>query len=747
MAPVTNDAIIAVLQEAPGPLEMRELSKALSLLPEDRYGLKAQLRKMVEEGVLFIDDKRRVRLATHMPEVCMAEVISYDDDGYGALKILSQDIDEALLARAEISLMPERKRGRIPQIGARILARMVQYGPDQYEARVLRILPERKDRFFGRIVRFRGGLGIEGAEKGARRITELARGGEVKAKLDDLVEAEMNDAKGKISKTASIVSNFGPANSAAAFIQMAIAEFDIPHHFSDEILAATAKATVPELGARVDLRDTPLVTIDGADAKDYDDAVFAEPHGDGWRIIVAIADVSAYVLADSALDQEAVKRGNSVYLPGTVIPMLPEALSNGMCSLVPHEDRASLAVEIILDKTGQKKSHRFMRALIKSHARLTYDAVQSMYEGTADERDIGAPDGAIHHLFGAWHNLFAAREARGTLNLNVPEKRVMLNEAGQPASIEVREQKHAHRLIEEFMILANICAAEELEARGQLCVYRTHDRPDMEKIDGLRELADALEIPFAKGQVVSPHRFNQLLARVKDTPEEQMVNDAVLRCQSRAVYDCENKGHYGLSLTRYAHFTSPIRRYADLLVHRALIQSCALGPETQSVQEFDALSQICASISKTEQVAAKAERRTTDRLVACLYEPQVGRQLEVTITGLTNFGIFASFDDRTAEGFMPFRSLPEDYYELDQGNSRLVGRRRGTVFALGATVTAQIESVEPASGGILLTFLDGGEYDKSVITKRRPARGKRPNAGKGKSGKSRKSGKSGGRRR
>lgn len=733
------DNLLAILAQAPGPMELRTLAKALSLLPGERVLLKQRIRSLVDQGLVFIDDKRRVRLATHMPEVCMAEVIAYDDDGYGELKILSQDIDDAMLARCEISLMPERKRGRIPQIGARILARMVQYGPDQYEARVLRILPTRQDRFFGRIVTFRGGFGIESAEKGARRITELARGGAITVQLDDLVEAEMIDAKGKIAHSANIITNFGPSDSAQAFIQMAIAEFDIPHHFSDEILAATQNAKVPALGERTDLRHLPLVTIDGADAKDFDDAVYAEPDGTGWRIIVAIADVSAYVAADSPLDEEAAKRGNSVYLPGTVVPMLPEALSNGMCSLVPHEDRASLGVEIIIDSDGIKQSHRFIRALIKSHARLTYDAVQSVHEGLADERDISAPDGTIYHLFGAWHTLNKAREKRGTLNLNVPEKRVSLNDAGQPVSIDVRTQNNAHRLIEEFMILANICAAEELEARGQICVYRTHDRPDMEKIEGLQELADALDIPFAKGQVISPHRFNQLLDKVKGTAQEQMVNDAVLRCQSRAVYDYQNKGHYGLSLTRYAHFTSPIRRYADLLVHRALIESCHLGEERQSIQELDQMGQICAQISQTEQTAAKAERRTTDRLIACLYEPQIGRELAVTITGLTNFGIFASFDDRTAEGFMPFRSLPEDFYELADGNSRLVGRRRGTVFALGAELTAKIESVETASGGILLTFLDGGAYDGDVITKRRGQSyraGPKAGKGKGKKGKS-----------
>ena len=718
MAKLSEKAILDVLAEAPAPVELRALAKALQLQPQDRPELKALVGQMVTNGAVFLDDKRQIRLASHMPEVVMAKVISYDDDGYGEIEILSQDVSADLIARSEISLMPERKRGRIPKIGARILAKMIQYGPDQFEARVLRILPEMKDRFFGRIVSYRGGLGIEVAEKGARRIIQLAKGDET-PKLDDLIEAEMLDGKGRIAKAAAMVRNFGSADRADAFIHLAIAEFDIPHVFSEEVLAQTENATVPALGKRVDLRPLPLVTIDGADAKDFDDAVFAEPIEQGWRIIVAIADVSAYVEAGSALDLEAAKRGNSVYLPGTVVPMLPETLSNGMCSLVPHEDRAALAVEIIIDQNGNKTSHKFMRSLIKSHARLIYDDVQAVYEGRMEEHDIHAPSGSLHHLFGAWHDLFQAREKRGTLNLNVPEKRVSLNEAGQPSEVQVRTQQQSHRLIEEFMIMANICAAEELEARGQHCVYRTHDRPDMEKIEGLRELADALDIPFAKGQVISPSRFNQLLEKVKDTPEEQMVNDAVLRCQSRAVYDIENQGHYGLSLTRYAHFTSPIRRYADLLVHRALIEGCQLGDEQQIIKNRDDLSKVCAEISQTEQVAARAERRTTDRLIACLYQPQIGRKLKVTITGLTNFGLFASFDDRTAEGFMPFRSLPEDFYELANGNSRLVGRRHGTVFALGMILNAQIESVEPASGGILLTFLDGGETDNSVIEKRR----------------------------
>ena len=715
-------AILAYLEDQIMAVGVRDIAKAFHLSVEDRPWLKSQLKEMAKDGLIIIDDKRQIRLAGRMPEVVMAEVTGYDNDGYGQLRILSDDVAQELIDQSEIWLFPGRKRGRIPKVGARILARMAQVGPDQFEAHILRVLPDRKTRFFGRIVKFRDYLGIESAEKGARQITPLAKGQTTPPQIDDLVEAELNDKSGRVQKNASIIRNFGTIGSAESFIQMTISEFEIPHHFDDKIIEQTNKAAVPELGQRTDLRNIPLITIDGADAKDFDDAVYACPIDEGWQVIVAIADVAAYVKADSALDQEAQKRGNSVYLPGTVIPMLPEALSNGMCSLVPHEDRASLAVEIIIDNQGCKLRHKFMRALIKSHARLTYDAVQSVFEGQADEVDIGAPTGCLHHLFGAWHGLVESREKRGTLNLNVPEKRVQLNETSQPVGIEVRSQKEAHRLIEEFMILANICAAEELETRGQPCVYRVHDRPDMEKIDGLADLCEAIGLPFAKGQVMSPHRFNQLLDAVKDKPEEQMMNDTILRCQSRAVYDCENKGHYGLSLTRYAHFTSPIRRYADLLVHRALIEGCHLGDEIQPIKDKDELSQICASISQTEQVAAKAERRTTDRLIACIYEPQIGRQIEATITSVANFGLFASFDDGTAEGFMPMRSLPEDYYELEQGNRRLVGRRQGFVLTMGDKLQAQIQSVEPASGGILLTFLDGGSYDKKLVSKHKRRR-------------------------
>ena len=410
MTVISDNKVLQALEDAIEPIGLRDLASHLGLPPADQPDLKSHLRKMAESGQIFIDDKRRIRLAGHMPEVCMAEVTSYDDDGYGQIEILSQDIDKALIDRSEIILVPERRRGRIPQIGARILARMTRVGPDQYEARILRILPQKKDKFFGRIVKFRNGLGIESAEKGARRIIECITDKTAPPQIDDLIEAEMIESRGRISKSASVIRNFGNADTASAFVNLAIAEFDIPHHFSDEIMDFTANPKVPELGTRLDYTDIPLLTIDGADAKDFDDAVYAEPLSDGWRVIIAIADVAAYVPENSALDEEAAKRGNSVYLPGSVVPMLPETLSNGVCSLVPHEDRASLAVEIKLDHKGEKQSHKFVRILMRSHARLTYDSVQSVYDGHADERDIGAPDGCLHHLFGIWHILDEARK-------------------------------------------------------------------------------------------------------------------------------------------------------------------------------------------------------------------------------------------------------------------------------------------------------------------------------------------------
>jgi ribonuclease R len=388
--------------------------------------------------------------------------------------------------------------------------------------------------------------------------------------------------------------------------------------------------------------------------------------------------------------------------------MLPEALSNGLCSLRPHEDRACLAVEIIIDSAGNKQSHRFFQALIRSSARLTYTLVQQVIEGSLDEADCNVKPGTLHHLIGAFRTLYEARNRRGTLNLSLSEARIQFDETGQPVSVTQHYQEEAHQLIEEFMIAANICAAETLEQGGESCVYRIHDQPDQEKINSLRELTDALSLPFAKGQVMTPQRFNELLAKVKNTEAETAVNEAVLRCQSRAVYAPDNLGHYGLGLTRYAHFTSPIRRYADLLIHRNLIKiiSGIKGGKLSASQEK--FSEICADISQTEQTAAKAERRTTARLAAQILSHKKITELEVIITGLTKSGLFVKLDDGASEGFVPRRSLPDDFYEIVAGGMMLLGRHHGWLFRLGDKLMCRLEDITPASGDITFSWISGG---------------------------------------
>ena len=543
-----------------------------------------------------------------------------------------------------------------------------------------------------------------------------------------LAELEISGAVRRRDPQVELKKLIGPAGSPAAQAALAIAEFNLPARFSEAELAEAGGKTPPPLGQRVDWRALPLVTIDGEDARDFDDAVMAEPIEGGWRLRVAIADVSHFVAEGSALDKQARQRGNSVYLPGTVVPMLPEALSNGLCSLVPGEDRACLAAEIEIDNKGQKKAHHFVRVLIRSAARLTYSKVQAVIDGRLAERDLEVPDGSLHHLIGAYRCLLSAREKRGTLNLELPERKAVFDAKNQLQSISFSHQQAANQLIEEFMILANVCAAETLEETRSPAAFRNHPPPDAEKLDDLHELAKALELPLSKGQRISPAIFNRLLASVSGKPEAAIVHEAVLRCQSRAVYDTVNQGHYGLSLARYVHFTSPIRRYADLLVHRALIGCCQLGTENLSGETRADMKKICAQISETEQRAAKAERRVLDRLAARFYTERTGEVFEVRVVGLLKAGLFVQLEGGLVEGFISRRTLPDDRWQVEQGGFVLAGLYSGWQFRLGDRLQAKLLSVSEASGGLELSWRSGGRQEEPARSPRRPRKkgGRKP---------------------
>ncbi|MGH6884006.1 MAG: ribonuclease R, partial [Hypericibacter sp.] len=493
---------------------------------------------------------------------------------------------------------------------------------------------------------------------------------------------------------------------------IAIAEQEIPTRFTEEALTEARNAGPVTLGTRTDLRDMPLVTIDGEDARDFDDAVWATEDDDsknpgGWQVVVAIADVAHYVRPGSALDRAARDRGNSVYFPDRVVPMLPEELSNGWCSLKPNEDRGCLAVRMVFNLQGEKLSHRFYRGLMRSAARLTYNRMQAAIDGRPDELTAPLLEPVIKPLYGAFQALLAERERRGTLELDIPERRVVLDEQGQILKIAPRERLDSHKLIEEFMIAANVAAAETLELKHQPVMYRVHDQPDAAKVDALRESLKGLGLTLAKGQVLRPKMFTELLVKVRGTTYAAMIHDLVLRTQAQANYSPHNLGHFGLALSRYAHFTSPIRRYSDLLVHRALIDAHHFGDDglpKDAEANFESLGQ---HISSTERRAAAAERDAMDRYAAAFLANREGQVFKGRINGVTRFGLFVTLEDTGASGLVPMGSLPDDWYDHDERAHALIGRRWGREYRLGEPVHLRLMQADAATGGLLLHIIEG----------------------------------------
>ena len=477
---------------------------------------------------------------------------------------------------------------------------------------------------------------------------------------------------------------------------------ELPSHVIEE----AEKAIPPSLGDREDLRDVPLLTIDPADAKDHDDAVFAVADDDpsnkgGYIVIVAIADVSWFVKPGSALDKEARTRGNSVYLPDRVIPMLPERLSNNLCSLREHEDRPCLAVELKIAEDGRKLSHRFMRAMMRSAARLSYEEAQERMQGDAK----GVVDDTLRTLNAAFAARWTERSKRAPLDLDLPERRIVFAEDGTVERITLRERKDAHRLIEEFMILANVAAAETLETKTTRQIYRVHDAPDEEKLATTREYLESLGYSLTKGGSVRPVNFNQLLKLAGEQNQKEMVSEIVLRTQQQAVYATENVGHFGLNLARYSHFTSPIRRYADLTIHRALVKACKLGQGGQTKEEEEELDDTAELISDLERRAMAAERESKDRYLASYLEERVGDEFEGRVRGVTRFGLFVSLHETGADGFVPMRSLGFERFRYEEERHAVVGENTGGSYFLGQDVSVRLAEAAPLTGGLRFDML------------------------------------------
>ncbi len=700
----------AFLASRTGRVDKSTIARHFGLNADQRAGLRDLMLGLKTDGTAIPAGRRGIAAVPkpapveqsaplapgRLPEMTVVEVTGSDADG----ETIAKPVGHPPGTRPPIIFMRPEAAGQ-PALGPgeKVLARLRWLGGDKYEGRTFKRIAAASPR---RVLGVFDGRRIQPSDRRHKAEWHVPDEHRMGARPDEIVLAEPLPSAALGPRAAKIVERLGPVGGAGSISLLCVHMHGIPDVFPPDAVAEAERAKAVPLGSREDLRGVPLITIDGEDARDFDDAVFAEPDGAGWRLIVAIADVAHYVQPGSALEQEAWTRGNSVYFPDRVVPMLPEALSNGWCSLKPEEERGCLFVEMRIADDGRKHGHRFGRGLMRSAARLTYDQVQ-------DAEDAGAdlPGGTRPHLYGAFRSLLEARQKRGTLELDLPERKVILDDAGNVADVVPRPRRDSHRLIEEFMVLANVCAAEELERLHQPCVYRIHDRPSDTKLEALRLFLATLDLRLPPSNVLHPRDFSGVLARVVGKPEERVVNEAVLRGQSQAAYAPENIGHFGLALQRYAHFTSPIRRYADLCVHRALVAGLALGSDGLPPEDAARLPDTTEHITATERRAALAERDAIDRYLAAFMATRIGETFDVRISGVTGFGLFVTIQSNGASGLVPLTSLPDDRWLHEDAAHRLIGARTRLVFTLGDAAEAQLVTADSRTGSLQFRLMQG----------------------------------------
>ena len=683
----SREEILEFIRESPKRVGRREIARAFRLGAEHRLQLKKILAELKSDGSL-----RTRRRRGKLPRVTMLRVTGADDDG----DLLARPLDWDEDAPPPLITMAPEKSGR-PALGPgdRVLARLKDTNGNSYEARTIRRISEVPRHVLGLYGRSGPQGRLRPTDRRYRGELTVAAGNSLDARPGDLVRAEILPGRRLGAREARVIERLDGGSDS--FSLMAIHGHDIPTEFSATALAQAAAAEAAPTRGRDDLRQVPFVTMDGADARDFDDAVWAERDGDGgWRIRVAIADVAWYVRPGDALDRSARERGNSVYFPDRVVPMLPEELSNGWCSLVPDEDRPCLVADLTIGADGTLGRHRFQRAVMRSVARLTYGQAQAARDGHE-----AVPGDVIDALYGAYGALSEARRRRGVLELDLPERRVLLDGGGRVTGVEIRPRYDSHRLIEEFMIAANVAAAETIGKLVRPCLYRIHDEPPADRIESLKELLKGIGVKLARGQGTKAAHFNRILERVADTPHAAMVNQAVLRSQAKAEYSPANVGHFGLALRQYVHFTSPIRRYADLLVHRALIGGLGLGAGGWEKDPPD-LAELGEDLSAAERRATAAERDAVDRFTADFLADRIGARFTGRINGVARFGLFVTLDESGAEGLVPMSSLPGDHYLLDKTGTLLKGRRTGRRYRLGEAVEVMLAEADPSTGGLIL---------------------------------------------
>jgi ribonuclease R len=721
--------VLDFIQSSPAIVGKREISRHFGVTGGDKVGLKALLKRMEEDGLL---SKRQRKLIdrSSLPPVTVLEIIGTDKDGE---------------AYAEPVEWDERQAGKPPRVviegsdkaprkGDRVLAKIQasRDGRYKFRAKVIKALSDRSNKVLG-VYRVTPGLGarIIPVDKKARHELQVMKGDENEARNGELVEAEILRDKGRGLPTARVRERLGDMNDQRNISLIAIHHHGIPNEFPERVLQEPESLKPFAREGRTDLRDVPLLTIDPRDARDHDDAVWGEidEATGGANIIVAIADVAAYVRPGTALDREARIRGNSVYFPDRVVPMLPERISNDLCSLREKEERPALACFMSFDKSGKKTKHRFERVIMRSAAKLAYEDAQAAIDGRTNDKTEPLLERVLKPLWAAYGVLLKGRNAREPLELDLPERKLILDAHGLIERVVTPLRLDAHKLVEEFMIQANVAAAEELETRKTPLIFRIHEQPSEEKVRALADFLKTVGMSLALGQVMRPKHFNKLLKEVEGKDYQHVVNEVVLRTQAQAVYSPENKGHFGLSLRRYAHFTSPIRRYADLIVHRALVSAMGFGADGLSTEDIAKLQDTAEMISDAERRAMAAERETVDRLVAAHLSKQTGAVFRGRIGGVVSAGLFVKLDDSGADGFVPVTTLGREYFVFDKARHALIGERSGDTYQLGDRLEVKLIEATPVSGGMRFEVVSEGKEGKpaqrrAIRSAGRPFKGK-----------------------
>jgi ribonuclease R len=712
----TREQILDFISTSPTPAGKREIAKAFGLHAQDKIALKALLKDMGDEGLIDSAPGRAFHKMGGVPKVTVLRITDADGDAVWAVP---ERWEAEGIPVPRLRVREQRGKRSALGVGDRILARTEEAGKG-WIAHPMKKLAGGEEQMLGVVHEEGGRLYLRGVDKKERNSYPISeRNG---AEPGDLVLANKAGKPPRIF--AHVVERLGDPFAPRSFSLIAIHRHGIPNVFSDELIAEAERVSKQPLGEREDLRDLPIVAIDPADARDHDDAVWAAPDDDpknegGWKAVVAIADVSFYVRPGSELDREARKRGNSVYFPDRVVPMLPEILSAEICSLKEGEDRAALVCHLQVGKQGELKSWRFSRAVVSIAANIAYDDAQTIIDGPGSPRamldDAYLPgtakrttiEAALRPLWDCWRALNKAREKREPLDLDLPERRIVLDEKGRILSVAPRERLDAHKLIEDYMIAANVAAAKALEAKKAPVMYRVHEPPAREKLVALKEYLKTYDMEFALGQVIKPATFNRILELVGEADFRDEVMQQVLRTQTQAYYGPQNAGHFGLSLGSYGHFTSPIRRYADLIVHRSLVDAYKLGPGGLTAEEAGSMDRIGESISTLERRAMEAERETIDRYVAAYLSAHVGEVMDARITGVQNFGFFATIDGIGGDGLVPVRDLGSEYFRYDEASQRLIGEDTGEFFAMGQRLKLRLAEANPISGALRFELPDG----------------------------------------